>query len=76
MSQAQNSARPSLTGNLQLLDTQSSAAFQTVRGTRQNLFNNTTMSKVGKSLASTIRSDAGHAFSRANDRFYAPTMKK
>ena len=34
------------------------------------------MSKIGKSLGTTIRSDAGHAFSKANDRFYAPTMKK
>ena len=34
------------------------------------------MEKIGKSLASTIRNDRGNSFSRANDRFRAPTLKK
>jgi len=34
------------------------------------------MSKIGQSLSSTIRLDTGHSFSKAQDRFRAPTMKK
>lgn len=34
------------------------------------------MKKIGKSLASTIRTDRGFAFSKAQDRFRAPTIKK
>ena len=37
---------------------------------------NSNMSKVGKTLASTIRTDKGFGFSKANDRFLAPTMKR
>ena len=37
---------------------------------------NTAMSKVGHSLASTIRSDIGASFTKANDRFVAPTKKR
>ena len=37
---------------------------------------NTTMSKIGKSLTSTIRTDCGNAFSKAQDRFCAPTQKR
>jgi len=34
------------------------------------------MEKVGKSLTSTIRTELGNSFGRANDRFKAPTLKK
>lgn len=34
------------------------------------------MAKIGKSLESTMRSDAGHSFSKAKDRFKAPTKKR
>ena len=34
------------------------------------------MEKIGKSLTSTIRTDRGNSFQRANDRFKAPTLKK
>lgn len=44
--------------------------------TAKQMFNNTTMSKVGKSLTSTIRTDRGNSFGRAQDRFKAPTGKK
>ena len=39
-------------------------------------FRNTGMEKVGKSLTSTIRTDRGASFQKANDRFRAPTLKK
>ena len=36
---------------------------------------NIAMAKVGKSLASTIRTDRGYSFGDAQDRFRVPTMK-
>ena len=39
-------------------------------------FHNTGMSKIGASLTSTIRTDRGSHFGKANDRFRAPTQKK
>lgn len=36
---------------------------------------NTNMEKIGKSLTSTLRTDRGNCFQRAQDRFRAPTKK-
>ena len=72
-------ARFSLMDNPDAID---STPFNQTRGSfasisvQQPLFLNTNMEKVGKSLTSTIRTDKGSAFSRANDRFRPPTFKQ
>lgn len=79
------SARFSMADNLDRFDlTQSSIDFaaNTSRFSYQSstataaAMMNTGMQKIGKSLGSTIRTDRGNAFSRANDRFQAPTLNK
>ena len=73
------SVRMSLMDNPELLNSTKSVTVSSKRSqsfNRKPLLMNTTMSKIGKSLTSTIRNDTGNAFSRANDRFRAPTQKK
>ena len=68
------SKRFSLAENFGLIE--SSVSFQpgkSVDTTRLPMMHNSTMSKIGKTLSSTIRTDCGFAFSKARDRFHAPT---
>lgn len=64
-----------------LNQTQTSVGFSSIHSStiianKMNGFRNTNMEKIGKSLASTIRTDRGNSFGLANDRFMAPTQKK
>jgi len=70
-----NSKHRSLADDFNLME--SSVGFQSqLEQTKLPMMHNSTMSKIGKSLSSTIRTDQGFGFAKARDRFHAPTSKK